>query len=122
MLHAEQSAEDVCVEGGGVALGGLVGYGAGLPFGSCVIDSYVETTKSRDRFVDHVAHVVFVAHIRTHEVSFSARLAEFGDQLFPLFVAPTGNNNLSAFLGKGQRGGASDTCQCASNQNNFGIH
>jgi len=37
-------------------------------------------------------------------------------------IMPAGNDNACAFLREGQRGGSPDTCECASNQNNGGIH
>src|SRR5258708_33326320 len=45
MLHAQQCAEDVCVEGGSVAFGGLLCYRARFAFGAGAIDSHIQTTK-----------------------------------------------------------------------------
>src|SRR5438128_333739 len=86
MLHAQQCAEDVGVESGSVALGGLFRYGARLAFGAGVIDSHVQTTKPGHCLIDQAAHIVFVAHIGPHKFSFRAESAELANQLLALFL------------------------------------
>src|SRR5258708_24180265 len=122
VLHTQQCAEDIGVEGGSVAFGGLLCYWAGFAFGAGVIDSYIQTTKPCDCLIDQAAHIVLVAHIRPHKFSFRAKFAELTNQPLAFIIMPAGNNNARAFLREGQRGGAPNTCECASNQNNGSIH
>ena len=122
VLHAEQRTEHVGVEGGRVAVGGLLGHRAGLAFGAGGIDGHIQTAKARDGFVDQAAHIVFVAHIGPYKFRFRAEFAELVNQLLAFFVAPTGNNNLCAFLGKREGRRPSDACQSSCNQNNLSIH
>ena len=122
MLHAEQCAEDVGIEGGSVAFGGLLRYRARLAFGAGAIDGHVQATKPRDCLIDQAAHIVLVPHIGPHKFSFRAEFAKLVNQLLAFFVAAAGNNNARAFLCKGHRSGTANTCQRASNQNNGCSH
>ena len=78
VLHAEQRAEHIGVEGGGVAFGGLIRDRARLAFGACGIDGGVEPAKARDSLVDQIAHVILVAHVGTDERGFGAEAAQLG--------------------------------------------
>ena len=80
VLHAEQGAEHIGIEGGCVALGGLLGYRARLAFGARGIDGGVDPAKASDGLVDQTAHVVLVAHIGTDEDRIGAETAELGFQ------------------------------------------
>ena len=48
VLHAEQRAQDVCVEGRGVGFCSLFRHRAKCALGSSAIDSSIQTTKARD--------------------------------------------------------------------------
>src|SRR6266851_2842556 len=108
VLHAEQHAEHVGVEGGGVAVGGLLGHRAGLALGAGVVDGDVEAAEPGDRLVDQVLHVAFVADIGADEFRFRAKRAQFGDQRFANIIAAAGNHDTGAFLCESERGGAAD--------------
>ena len=78
VLHAEQGAEHIGVEGGGIAVGRLLGNRAGVAFGAGVVDGGVEPTEARDRLIDQLAHIVFVAHVGTDELGLRAERAKLG--------------------------------------------
>jgi uncharacterized protein (DUF1499 family) len=42
--------------------------------------------------------------------------------LLAFFIASPRNNDVRTFVREGQCSGSPDTCECASNQNNGGIH
>ena len=97
MLHAQQRAEHVGVEGGGIAFGGLLRHRAGLAFGAGVVDGHVQATKARNGPIDQVAHLVLVAHVGRHELGFSAERAQFGLTSFLAgFLVATGNDECGA--------------------------
>src|SRR6266436_1080517 len=77
MLHAEQSAENVGVEGGRIALGSLLRHRTGLALGSGVVDGDVEATEARDGFIDQVSYLVLVAHIGIHVFRLRVESTEF---------------------------------------------
>ena len=78
VLHAEQRAEHVSVEGGRVAFGGLINNRARLTLGACGVDGGVDPAEPRNSLVDQTAHVVLVAHVGTDERRFGAEAAELG--------------------------------------------
>src|ERR1700686_5522279 len=122
VFHAQQRAEHVSIERSGVAVRSLLRYRAWHAFRTGSVHSDIQTAKSFHGLVDQVSYVFFVAHIGTDEFRFGTCLADFTDDLLALFVAPTGNNNLRAFLGKSEGRSPSDSCQPSCNQNNLGIH
>src|SRR5271155_2460139 len=58
MFHAQQGAEDVGIEGGRIAFGGLLRYETAPPLSRGVVDGNIEATKARDGLIDQVAHIV----------------------------------------------------------------
>jgi hypothetical protein len=52
MLHAKKRAEDISVEGGGVAVGGLLRYRAGPAFGAGAVGRRIEATEARNSPID----------------------------------------------------------------------
>src|ERR1700686_5931374 len=108
VLHAQQRTEHVCIERGRVAVRSLLRYRAWHAFRTGSVHSDIQTAKSFHGLVDQVSYVLFVAHIGTDEFRFRTCLADFTDDLLALFVAPAGNNNLRAFLGKSERRSPSD--------------
>src|SRR5260370_23020613 len=63
MLHAQQCAENICVECRGVAFGGLVSERSRLTLGTCVVDGRVEPAEARYDMVDQVSDIAFATHI-----------------------------------------------------------
>jgi hypothetical protein len=55
VLHAQQCAEHIGIEGGGVALGGLLRHRAGLAFRAGVVDGRIQAAEARDRLIDQIA-------------------------------------------------------------------
>src|SRR5437588_458352 len=78
VLHAEQRAKDICVEGRGVGFGSLFRQWAGFALGPRAVDRSVQPAKARDSPIDQVAHVVLATYVRTQEFGLSAKLLEFG--------------------------------------------
>jgi hypothetical protein len=122
MLHAEQGAEDVGVEGGGVALGGLVGHRSGLAFGAGVVDRHIQPAEPRHGLVDQGADVVFVAYVGAQERGFGAEAAQFFRQRLAGFVAAAGDDDPRPITGESQRGGSADARQGAGDQDDFCAH
>ena len=79
MLHAQQHAQHISVEGGRVALRGLLGYETARPFGPGVVDGNIQATEARDGLIDQVANVLVVAYVATPIFGLSADLAEVSD-------------------------------------------
>ena len=77
MLHTEQRAEDVGVEGGRVALPGLLRHRTGLAFGAGVIDGYIQATEAGYGLIDQVAHIIFVPHVGAPIFGLRAEGSEF---------------------------------------------
>jgi hypothetical protein len=75
MLHTEQRAQDVCVEGRGVGFRGLLRHRAWLTFRSCAIDSNVKVAKAGDGLIDQVLHVVFVPDVGMNKNRLRAKLS-----------------------------------------------
>src|SRR5713101_1841462 len=122
MLHAQQGAKDVGVEGGRVALGGLLCHRTGLAFGAGVIDGHIQATEARDGLIDQVSYVVLVAYIGMHVFCLHIKSAEFSHQILAGFVASTRDNDAHPLFGEGQGGGSSNACEGASDQNNGSSH
>src|SRR5260370_29226860 len=122
VLHAQQGAEHVGIERRRVAFRSLLGHGAGCAFGASAVDSDIQAAKSFHRLVDQIAYVFFSADIGADELRFRTGVTDFTDELLAFFVAPAGNDNLSAFPGKREGRRASDARQSTGNQNNLGSH
>jgi hypothetical protein len=65
-----------------------------------------------------VTHIVIVTHIGTYEFGLGTKLLELSRQFLALLIASSGNNDTGAFTSETQGRGASNTSQCASDQNN----
>ena len=87
MLHAQQHAQHIGVEGGRVALCGLLGYGAALLLSPGVVDGDIQAAEACNGLIDQAAHVVIMAHVRTPILSLRAELADFSGQFLAGFVA-----------------------------------
>src|SRR5882672_1199860 len=101
MLQAQQRAQHVSVEGGRIALSGLLGYGSGLAFGTSSVDGHVQAAKPLNGPVNQTAHIVFVAHVGTDVLSFHPKRAQFGGQGIASVVASPADNYVSTLSRKG---------------------
>jgi hypothetical protein len=122
MLHAQDDAEHVGVEGGGIALGGLFGNRAGLAFGAGIVDRDVKPSKAGDGAIDQISDIVLMPDIGADEFGLGAGGAKLGGQGYTFFIAAAGDDNLGAIVGEGKGRGASDTCQAAGDQNDWIAH
>jgi len=122
MLHCEQRAEHIGVEGRGIAVGRLLGDRAGVAFGASVVDGDVQPAKSFDRLRDKRAHFILTAHIGAHEFGHGAQGMQFPRQLQACIVMATRDNEVAAFACKGQRGGPSDSGQRTGDQDDLSAH
>jgi hypothetical protein len=63
VLHAEQRAEHVGIEGGSVGLGALFGHRAGLALGAGIVDGGFETAEAGDDTVDQRTDLLLAADV-----------------------------------------------------------
>jgi hypothetical protein len=122
MLHAQEGAENVGIEGGRVALGGLLRHRTGLAFGSGAVYSHIQATEARDGLVDEAANIIFMADVSAPILCLGADLAKFSDQFLAGFVASARDNDARTVFRESQGGGPSNTREGAGDQNNGGIH
>src|SRR5216683_3272752 len=122
MLHAQECAENVGIEGGRVALGGLLRHGAGLAFGSGGVYSHIQATEARHGLIDQVSHVLLAAYIGIHVFRLRVESPKLSHQILAGFVASTRDDDARTLFREGQGGGSSDAREGASDQNNGGIH
>src|SRR5690242_1218557 len=122
MLHAQQRAENVGIEGRRVALRGLLCDRTELAFGSGSVDSHIQATEARHGLIDQVLYVVLVPYISLHVFRLRIEPAELSRQILAGFVASTSNDDPRALFREGQGGGSSNAREGASDQNNGGIH
>ncbi len=108
MLHAQDDAEHVGVEGRGVALRGLVRDRTDLAFGAGIVHRDIETAEPCDDLVDQSADVILLADVGVDERGLRPKLAQFLSERFAGLVAPTRNHHRCALLGKGDGGGTAD--------------
>jgi hypothetical protein len=101
VLHAQDHAEHVGVEGG-VGLRGLLSRWAGLAFGAGVVDGNVEPAEPSDGFVDQILHVALVVNVGADEFCFRTGGAKLGGQRFAGVIATAGNDDTGALL-RGKR-------------------
>src|SRR5271170_5219471 len=109
MLHAEERAENICIEGGGVAVGRLLRHRAGLAFGARGVDRRIQPTEERDGPIDQVAYIILAAYVGTDEFGFAAERAQFADKGLACIVVATGNDDPVPFLRECKSRRAPDT-------------
>src|ERR1700730_9893122 len=122
MLHAQECAENVGIEGGRVAVRGLLRHRARLAWGSGGVYSHIQATEARHGLIDQVSYVVLVAYIGIHVFRLRVESAGLSHQIFAGFVASTRDNDARTLSREGQGGGSSNAGEGASDQNNGGIH
>ena len=103
MLHAKKRAEDISVEGRGVAVGGLLRHRAWLAFGAGDVDSRVQAPEAPNGSIDQVAHIVLVAYVGTDEFGFRAERAQLANEGLTCIVMATGDDDTVALLRKSKR-------------------
>ena len=72
----EQHTEHIGIEGGRVALGGLLLHRTGRAFGAGIADGHIEPAEPSYGLVDQVADFVFMANVSADEFSFHAEAPE----------------------------------------------
>src|ERR1700674_287076 len=77
VLHAQQRAEHVGIEGCHVVVRSLLRYGAGHALRTGSVYSDIQTAKSLHDLVDQVTYVFFVAHIGADELRYRTCLTDF---------------------------------------------
>src|SRR5713226_3879501 len=122
MLQAQERAEHIGLEGSQVTVSRLLRHGAGLSFGTRVVDGYVQPTEARDGLIDQAANIVLVAHVGLHVFSLRAKRTQLFGQSLARLVAAAGDNDAGTFMSERTGCGMSDACEGTRNQNNGGIH
>src|SRR5258707_14571595 len=122
VLHAEQHAQYIGVEGSGVALGGLIDDEARLALGPGSVDGGVDPTEAGHRLIEQVAHLVIVTYVGLDERSFGAEAAKLGLESLAFGLAAAGDDDSGAVLGKGDGGCATYACEGSSDQNDWPFH
>jgi hypothetical protein len=122
VLHAQEDAEHVGVEGGGVTLRRLLRHRTCLALCSSVVDGDIETAEVRDGAVDKSLDFALLAHIGADEFGFCAQRAKLLDQSQPRVIASTGNHQTRSLTRKSQRRGAADAGQGTGNEDNGAVH
>ena len=120
MLHAQQRAEHVGVEGGRVALGGLLRQGTGLALGARVVDGHIQPTESRDRLIDQRANFIIMANVGTNVAS--APILGVQRLMRCRIVVSTRDDDARAFMRESQSRGTTDSGQRAGDQDNGVFH
>jgi hypothetical protein len=122
VLHAQDHAENVGLEGRGKAFRSLVRDRADLAFGGGIIHRHIKTAKPRDGLVDHGAHVVLLADVGVDEFGLRSKRAQLLNERLSGLIPPTGNHHLGTLPGEGDGGGATDAGQGASDQYDWVTH
>jgi hypothetical protein len=122
VLHAQDHAENIGVEGRGIAFRGLVGDRADLAFGAGIVHRDIETAKPRDGLVDQGADIIVLADVGIDELGLRTERAQFLDERLAGLITPTGNHHLRTLPGEGEGGGAPNTSETAGDQNNGHAH
>src|SRR6202521_3818679 len=122
VLHAQDHAENIGVEGRGIAFRGLVGDRADLAFGAGIIHRDIETDKPCDGLVHQCADVILLADVGVDELGLRAESAQLLGERLAGLITPTGNDHLRAFLGEGDGGGAAYACEGSRDQNDWLVH
>ena len=122
MLKAEQGTQYIGIEGGLVALGGLVDDETRLAFGACIVHGHIEAAEARHRLIDQLAHRIVVAHVGGDKDGLRAELLQFDFKGFAFGQAAAGNHQVCATAGKGQSGGAADAGQGSGDKDDGLIH
>jgi hypothetical protein len=122
MLHAQQRAEDVGIEDGRVALGGMFYNRTGLAFGSGSVYRHIKATEACHGLIDEVSYVVLVPYIRIHEFRLRPRVRAAQSPNFGrLHHVDQRQRCARPLFREGQGGGSSNARKGASDQNNRGL-
>jgi hypothetical protein len=116
VLHAQDHAENICIECRGIAFRGLVRNRANLAFGASIVHRDIETAKPCDGLVDQSADVILLADVGIDELGLRTERPQLLDERLAGLITPTGNDQVRALLGEGDGGGATNSGQGASDQ------
>jgi hypothetical protein len=105
---AQQCAEHIGIEGGGVALGGLLRHRAGLAFRTGVVDGRIQAAEARDGLIDQIADLIVVLNVGLDERGVSAEAAKLGRKLLAGVLVAAANDQSGAFLRESDGGRAAD--------------
>jgi hypothetical protein len=122
VLHAQEHAEDIGVESGGIRLGGLLGHRAELTLGSRVVHGSVQAAEPLDGPFDQALNVGFLPDVGEPELGLRAEGAEFFHELLAFLLAAAGGDDLRPLACEGQGCGAADPGQCAGDEDDGGGH
>src|SRR6267143_2555093 len=122
MLQAQQHPEDIGVEGGGVALDGLIDDQSRLALGTGTVDRGVDPAEPGHGLIDQVAHLVFATDVGLDERGFGVQAAKFGLESLTFGLPAPGDDEAGAVLGEGDGGGATYACEGSSDQNDWLFH
>src|SRR4029077_10401729 len=113
VLHAQDHAENIRVEGRGVAFRRLVGDRANLAFGAGIVHRDIEAAKPCDGLVDQSADVIVLADVGVDELGLRTESAQLLYERVSGLITPAGNDDIGALPGEGEGGGAADAAQSA---------
>src|SRR6202040_2068112 len=106
----------------GIAFRGLLRDPAALAFGASIVHCNIETPKSRDGLVDHIADVVLLANVGVDELGFRTGGTQFLDEPLAGLVTPASHDHLRALLREGDGCCATDSCEGSCDQNDGAFH
>ena len=78
----------------------------------------IKPTEPGDGLVHEILYVALVTNVGANEFGRSAECAKLRDQCLTGVIAATGDDEIGAFFGEGECGGAADTGQGASDEDN----
>jgi len=117
VLHAQQRAQHVGVEGGGVGLGALRGQRAWLALGAGIVDRDIQPAEARDGTIVQGLDVGLIADIGADEGGLRTEAAQLVGQSRSGVVAAPGDDDGCALAGEGDGSGATDPGQRAGDEN-----
>ena len=92
--------------------------GPGVSLGAGVVDGDVEAAESGDRLVDQILHVRLMPDVGANELGLRPKRFKFRGQRLTSIVVAARDNEIGAVFREGQRGGAADAGESASNEHN----
>ena len=122
VLHAEQRAENVRVEGRGITFCRLLGDRARLALGAGIVDCNIEAAEAGDGPIDEIAYLFLVTDVGGDEFRVRAKRLQLGREPLANILASASDDETRAFLCEGDGGRAADTGQRACDQNNGFAH
>src|SRR6267154_3684725 len=94
VLHAQDHAENIRVEGRGIAFRGLVRDRADLAFGAGIVHRDIDTAEPCDGLVHQSADLIVLADVGVDELGLRTERAQLLDERLAGLITPTGNHHL----------------------------